>query len=241
MTQEGFEYLDNKQWSEVWERYMEEALMFDPMLIHDITCIVPLPDDKLGVLVFTDTGIFYSDNHLLTTLYYYSSTHGFPDYLVLVRVFKEVGIYGGYKFPWICPYFCLFPLESPQHGIWINPLKIDNIIHSQGQFYARMINGLTLILPVHRRRLIAKAESACIALATIRRGNFHLNHEGDTPITYLEMPNTPFSQILSLRPILQKFQTVIGQLNRIYNRHYSLYHLENIIDDPDELYWVKWR
>lgn len=66
-----------------------------------------------------------------------------------------------------------------------------------------MINDLILILPVHRRRFVTHAETACLVLATIRRGVFHYVIHGECPLDYLFFPNTPFARTLSKKERLK--------------------------------------
>ncbi|MGM0169307.1 hypothetical protein IGI39_003623 [Enterococcus sp. AZ135] len=240
MLPKDFEYLDDKQWSDLWEDYMDQAVHFNPLEVHEISCIIPLPE-RDGLLIFSDTNVYFCENSLLTMLYHYSSANNFPDYQILTRVFKTADLYGKYKYPWVCQYFTLFPLEAPHRSIWINPLKIADVHTIDGQCYVSMLDGPTLILPVHDRRLFIRAESACIALATIRRGHFHFNRNGDRPIDYLDFPDTYFAKKLKQSPLLQNFDTLIGELGKIYHQSYSVHHFENLIDDPDDLYQINWR
>ncbi|MDU5336495.1 hypothetical protein [Enterococcus sp.] len=235
----NFEYLDDKQWSPLWERYLANATLFDPHRKHDINCLIPLPE-KRGLLIFTDNHVYYSNINALATLHRFSSIHSFPDYEVLSISLKESGCFGKYKFPWVCPYFTLCPLEGKDQTIWINPYKISMIFESHGQHYAQLTNGLYMILPVHRRSVIDRAELACLILATMRRGHFHYVITGLTPLDYLFFPDTKFADTLRTRLGLKKFQTAIGELNHLYQKAYSLYHFERLIDDPQEIDGIDW-
>ena len=236
---DNFEYLDDKQWSPLWERYLANALAFDPSLAHEINCIIPIPQ-KTGVLIFTDDHIYFSKVSAIATLHRFSLKHSFPEYRVLSLCLKETGCFGKYKFPWVCPYFCLFPLEGKDQTTWINPYKISSIFKRHGQHYAEMTNGLHLILPVQRRRVISRAELACLILATMRRGFFHFVIPGYMPLDYLYFPNTAFADTLRAQSKLKKFRTALGELNHLYNRTYSLYHCEELIDDPRDIDGIDW-
>lgn len=236
---DSFDYLDDKKWSPLWEYYSAKAVPFDPFRKHDINCLIPIPK-KAGVLVFTDTHIYFSKNNALVTLHRFSSIHSFPEYPVLSLCLKEAGCFGKYKFPWACPYFCLIPLEGKDQTTWINPYKISNIIKYQGQHYAQMTNGLNLILPVHRRRIIERSELACLILATMRRGHFHFVMPGSIPLDFLFFPSTSFADILGTRLKLKKFRTSLGELNHLYQKAYSLYHCEPFFPDHQELDDIDW-
>lgn len=236
---DNFEYLDDKLWSPLWEHYLAKASLFDSSAIHEIICILSLPE-RSGVLVFTEDEVFFSDSSALKTLHRFSTFHSFSDYHVLAHSLKKLGHFGTYKMPWVCPFFTLFPLESKDHTIWINPLTISRVFKHHGQHYVQMINDLILILPVHRRRFVTHAETACLVLATIRRGVFHYVIHGECPLDYLFFPNTPFARTLSKKERLKKFRTAIGEINRLYQITYSLYHCSPLMDDTQEFGDIQW-
>lgn len=236
---EPIEFLDDKQWSALWEYYLTKATVFDPFRIHEINCILPLPDTS-GVLIFTDDEVYFSSISALKTLHQFASIHSFSDYQVLAICLKKLGHFGKYKMPWVCPYFSLFPLEGKEQTIWINPIKLSRISKHEGQHYAQMTNDLCLLLPVQQRRVIKKAEIACLVLATIRRDLFHYVIPGEVPLDFLFLPNTPFANTLSKKTCLKKFRTAIGDINRLYQITYSLQHCEPLIYDPYEIDQISW-
>lgn len=236
---DNFEYLDDKQWSPLWEYYLAKALRFDPSRIYEINCVIPIPG-KADILIFTNSHVYISDIGALATLHHFSSNHSFPDYQILSICLKELGCFGTYKFPWVCPYFTLCPLEGKDRTIWLNPYKISAIFKCNGQHYAQLTNGLCLILPVQRRRVLARSELACLIMATMRRGFFHFVIPGQIPLDYLFLPDTPFTNALRLRPKLQKFRTSIGEINHLYHKMYSLYHCDPFIDDPRDIDRIDW-
>lgn len=237
---DSFEFLDDKQWSTLWERYLAEALPYDPLRIREINCLIPFPNKKAGILIVTDQHIYVSKVNAVTTLHHFSSIHSFPEYQVLSICYKELGCFGTYKFPWVCPYFTLCPLEGKNRTIWINPQKISCIFKCHGQYYAQMTDGLCLVLPIQQRRVLSRAELACLLLATMRRGFFHFFMPGSIPLDFLCFPDTTFSNVLRIRPKLKKFRTSLGEINHLYNKTYSLYHCEGLIDDPREIDGIDW-
>lgn len=235
----NFEYLDDKQWSPLWERLLANATSFNPLHAHDINCLIPLPQ-RSGLLVLTDKHAYISEASAIATLHHFSLNHSFPEYQILSICLKELGCFGQYKFPWVCPYFTLCPLEGKDRTIWINPYKISSIFKSAGQHYAHLTNGIYLLLPVQRRRILARAELACLILATMRRGFFHFVMSGQTPLDYLFFPDTSFTKSLQRRPKLRTFRTTIGEINHLYQKTYSLYHCREWIDDPRDIDHIDW-
>ncbi|MGL9727554.1 hypothetical protein [Enterococcus sp. DIV0756] len=235
----NFEYLDDKRWSPLWEKYLADVLTFDPTQVHDINCLVPIPKRK-GLLVFTDHHVYCSQMTAISTLHEISTVHSFPEYQVLSICLRELGCFGTYKFPWVSPFFTLCPLESKEQTIWLNPYKISSIFKYQGQHFAQMTNGLHLILPVQKRRVIARAELACLLMATMRRGFFHYAIPGFVPLDYLFLPSTPFASNLRNRPMLKKFRTSLGEINHLYRKTYALYHCEEFFCDPQDSDQIDW-
>lgn len=232
------DYLDN-YWSELWENCLKQAEPFDPLSVAEITLIAPLPE-QTGVLIFTDTKIYHSEESGLAVLQRYSFAHCFHHYKLICACLKALACFGSYKFPWVCPYFALFPLENTQRTIWINPLKISKLRCDCGCYYAEMLTGPSLALPILRRSLIMRAELACYTLALIRRDFFRFAKKANTPLAYLELPDTYFARLLSKRPRLAQFTHQIGEFTRHYNKVYFLHHYEKLENDPDTIDWTAW-
>lgn len=232
---ESFEYLDAGQWSPLWERYVQDALLFVPSKVHEILCIVPVPG-KEEVLIVSEEGIFTNNKTILKTLHTYASTHCYPDYPIISHMLRQLGVFGQYKLPWFCPYFSLFPLEGSNQAIWLNPLKIKRLFKNDGQQYVEMMNGLILLLSLSKRRVVEHAEVASLLLATIARGHFHPTQSGNTPLDFLQLPNTPFAQELSRRPMLQTFITSIGELWESYQISYALHHFSHRLNGDNTIH-----
>lgn len=231
--------LDDMRWSPLWQRYYESAAPFDPVTPHTLHCLVPVPG-RSGTLLFSNEGVFYSPLSAKKTLQQFAAAHCFPDPQILARSLKEAGCFGQYLFPFVCPYFTLFPLEGKDRTLWLNPLEIQTIKKFQDSYYAEMIHAPSLVLPIHRRRVIQHAENATLILATMSRGQFHFQKKGKSPFDYLTFPDTPFGNLLRMRSSLQQFRTPIGKLNRLYNQAYTLHHCSRFITDPTELKNVRW-
>lgn len=104
---EPIEFLDDKQWSALWEYYLTKATVFDPFRIHEINCILPLPDTS-GVLIFTDDEVYFSSVSALKTLHQFASIHSFSDYQVLSICLKNSVISVSIKCPGSAPTFPYF-------------------------------------------------------------------------------------------------------------------------------------
>ena len=55
-----------------------------------------------------------------------------------------------------------------------------------------------------------------------------------------ELPDTPFAKVLRGRLSLQYFRTPIGELNRLYNKAYSLYHCNDLIENREAVDRIGW-
>lgn len=232
--------LDAKCWSPLWDDYLKESTVFDPLKVREITCIVPIPD-RSEVLVFSDEGIFLSARTALASLRQFSFAHCFPDYGILSSVLKDIDSFGKYKFPWACPYFTLCPLEGGNQGVWINPLKIENIYKLDGLHYARLLNGMKLIVPISRYYALLRAEVACGILAAIRQDTYHFSVLGNNPSEYVALPNTAFAHSLAKRPLLKNFVTRKYEMHRRYQRARFLHYFEQLETNPQDLRWENWQ
>lgn len=234
------EYLDPMEWSPLWEKYLDEAVVFDPLAIDEITCILQIPD-RTDTLVFSRSQVFHSYENALSTLQLFASFHGFPDYKILSQTLKEIGYFGSYKLPWVCQLFTLFPLEGVENTIWINPSVIHDITKYQELHYAKMIAGPNLVVPLQRYYTLLRAEVACGALAAMRKDLLQFTINSHSPVDYLDLPNTPFSRSLIKRPLLKEFFTRTGEISRQYQKASILHHYDKLINNPKDLYWENWR
>lgn len=228
------DYLDDQQWSPLWEAYLQQAKPFDPMIVHEIAVIAQLPN-QTGVLIFTEEVIYHSEESGLAVLQRISNAQCFPHYRHVRSVLKALRGFGSYKSPWLCPFFALFPLEDTRHTTWINPLKIERLHYKSGRHYAEMTFGTNLALPILRRSIITRAEITSYGLSLIRRDVFRFGNKTDTPLSYLDLPDTPFARLLATRPILAQYNHRIGDFTRYYNEVLFLYRYERLEDDPREI------
>lgn len=151
--------------------------------------------------------MFCSELNALKILELHSTAYCFPNYQIIANCLKDVGYFGQYKFPCICPFFAFAPLDVP------------NLL-------------LPVQTPQHYR---SRAEIACLILATIRRGDFHFVIGGKIPSDYLTLPNTPFANSSKKRKPLTRFHISLGEINRPYQKLYSFHHFEELIDNPDTI------
>lgn len=166
------EYLDPTHWSPLWERYLDEAQLFDPLSIREITCLIQIPD-RTDTLIFSKNQVFYSSDPLLNTLNHFSSAHGFPDYKLMSVALKETGYFGSYKLPWVCLFFALCPLEGVENTLWLNPLVIEDITKFQERNFATLIDGPNLVAPALLYTFTCGDRLWCIGFFTERVAPFH--------------------------------------------------------------------
>lgn len=234
------ELLDDRTRTRAWEDFLAFAEVFDPLMMEEISCIIPIPD-QLGVLIIAENEVFINRYTATVTLQQFALAHNFPDYNTLCSVLKDTGYFGKYKIPWVCPYFALCPLEGGTHSVWVNPLKIDNIYTVDGLHYIQLMNGVKLTSPVKRYYALLRGELACGILAAIRQESFHFTMSGHRPIDYLTLPNTAFARSLAKRPLLETFVTRKGELHRRYQRARFLHYYESLEDEPQNLHWENWQ
>lgn len=234
------ELLDDQQWSPLWEACLRRAKVFDPMAVEEMWVIVPIPDRK-GVLIFCEEEVFYNTQSALNTIRHFSFAHCFPDYTILSAVLKDVGAYGKYKLPWACPYFTLCPLEGGPQGVWINPLKIENVYKLEDLHYVQLLNGLKVLIPLQRYYVLVRGEIACGVLAAIRQDAFHFTKGVGSPAHYLTLPNTDFARSLAKRPLLLRFATKTGEIHRRYQRASFLHYYDQFDEEAETSHWENWR
>ncbi|MDU5336687.1 hypothetical protein [Enterococcus sp.] len=234
------ELLDNRTRTRAWEDFLAVAETFDPLMVEEISCIIPIPD-QLGVLIIAENEVFINRHTAAVTLQQFALAHNFPDYSTLCSVLKDTGYFGKYKIPWVCPYFSLCPLEGGTNGVWVNPLKIENIYTVDGLHYIQLLNGVKLISPVKRYPALLRGEIACGILAAIRQENFHFTLLGNRPIDYLTLPNTDFARSLAKRPLLERFVTRKGELHRRYQQARFLHYYDQLEGNPHTLHWENWQ
>lgn len=230
------DFLDDQSWSSLWEGYLQCAEPFDPLGVYEISVIAQIPD-QAGVLIFTDDKIYHSEESGIAVLQRFSMAHNFHDYELTSRVFKALGGFGRYKIHWVCPYFALFPLENTRHTTWINPLKIEMLHYHNGRYYAEMATKPHLALPILRRSVITRAEIASYGLALVSRDIFRFRKKSDTPLSFLDLPNTSFTRLLATRPRLAQFDHRIGEFSHHYRKVDFLHQYEQLEGEPRRIDW----
>ncbi len=79
-----------------------------------------------------------------------------------------------------------------------------------------MTDGTTVITFVHRRTVIGHVENALFLLATLRRDYLYTDFPGQTPLDYLDLPDTPFLRLIGERELLQEFKLPLHALKQQY-------------------------
>lgn len=224
----GFYYFDEYGESILWEFALSAAEPFIPLNIKEIDIVMPNPYEQ-GSLIIASDAFYRSDKYPFEVLQEYSDAYSFPDYTVMSSCLRSFGAFGGYKSPWLNPFFTLCPLEGINHSIWINPLRIHEINTQQEKLFATLISGQIICLPIQRRSLFQRIDLTCLSFATLRRDCFYFTNRGDLPINYLSILNTPFAHVLLKRPLLQRFPISYGKLIQGYSDA-LLYHSYEQLD-----------
>lgn len=233
------EYLDDRCWSHTWEFHLQQALPYDPLRVGMISAIIPIPESK-AVLIFTEECVYRSESNGLEVLNQLSAAQCFPDYGIMSACLRSLKCFGRYKFPWICPYFTLFPIESPERTTWINPLMVYCLQVKNNIYYAKMENGLNLVLPLQKKAFLKRADVACSALATVRRDLFRFSVKSHSPTDYIDS-TTPFYRHLLLKSSsLQQFPLQPGAFSRHYAKAHFLHHYDKLDQEPHMIDWRRW-
>ena len=137
--------LYNKQMSEDWLSLLEDAPAFNRFDSKPITALLSAPCD-LGTLVLREEEHSFHDRGTLETLRSFYQTHRFFDYSMTRRCFKVIDGFSSYKVPFVNWHFALCPLESPENGMWVNPLEVYQLQTIRGVCFAELRNGVIIEL-----------------------------------------------------------------------------------------------
>lgn len=207
--------LYNKQMSEDWLSLLEDAPAFNRFDLKSITALLSAPCE-LGTLVLREEEHSFHDRGTLETLKSFYQTHRFFDYSMTRRCFKVIDGFSSYKVPFVNWHFALCPLESPENGMWVNPLEVYQIQTIRGVCFAELRNGVIIELPIQKRSFMDQAEKAIYSLCYLRREySITLNYKGG-PLDYFQLPVTPFLLSLRNRPLLQHWVTDRGVFHQRY-------------------------
>lgn len=212
----GVYYFDEYGESPIWDITLTNAEPFIPLDIKEIDSILPNPYEQ-GSLIIASDCYYCSEKNPFEALQEYAADYSFTDYTVMSSCLRSFGSFGGYKSPWLNPFFALCPLEGISNTLWINPLRIHELEYYEGRLFATFHSGQIICLPIQLRSALQRIDVTCLAFATLRRECFYFTNRGDRPINYLPISDSPFSNKLAKRPLLENFSIPYGKLTKRYN------------------------
>lgn len=220
--------LDAEIFSEEWENFLEEPTSYLPQTKPPLSMALPIPDRNETLLIYYDQGYHYT-KQTLSTLKKHVQEEKFLDYDCLSKALKRVNCFGSRLFPMVSSTTCLFPFGgSIQHAAWINPIEIEEIKTTDSGTQIKMRGGMTYCTRIGKRTIENHAMNALVLLATHRQDRLHKEVEGQIPLDYLCLPNTPFMRSLCQKPLLQRFPLPIGALERNYDSERFMKNVLNV-------------
>lgn len=211
-------YLDCETWSSDWEGAIIRARPhFSRMEAPIIHCVLPIPDRRETLTFYNTNQCYHSRNRTLTTLKRKEDIAVFQDYDITCRVLKRLGHFSKRLNPMISDNFVLFPLHSPKHSIWINPLSIVDITEKENRTFIEMASGPGLTVKLKKQTIVKYSVNALLAYATsIRDLSGNTEHQGKQPLDIIAMPNTPFGFQLSKKRKLHTFKIPAGNYSTAF-------------------------
>lgn len=219
--------LNCTKFSEDWLLLLENTRLFNRHDLGKITALLAVPSE-LGTLVLRDDKRTFSEETCFQTLNIFFQTNRFLDYSLTKRCFTSIEGCPSYKTPFVNWHFVLFPLTEPKHSHWINPTDIYELRTIKETCFIELTNGLVIESPSQTRSIINQSEKALYSFCFLRREFSILPKHSETPLDYIQLPNTPFLRLLKDRKILQQWTTVAGGFQQRY-----LY--ESVLEEQSKL------
>ncbi|MBO1308543.1 hypothetical protein JZO70_20380 [Enterococcus sp. 669A] len=214
--------LDYTDCSNNWDILLSHAVPYMPQKGHYPSLIIPVLDQH-AALIISDSTCYSAPNQTFDVLK--SNQHVLQsfDYFLLARALKYFKCFGLKLLPMMNRTACLFPVSgSIDNAIWVNPLKIYDVIEEDDQTELVMTDGSIMRSFETRRTFDVHATIALLALATMRRDFLHPDIPGQYPSDYLELPNTPFLRFLNQQEELQEFPLPQNALKQRYEDEQSI-------------------
>lgn len=205
-------YLDCQTWSSEWEKAINHAHPHfsrkEPPMFH---CVLPIPGRSETLTFYNSNQCYHSRNRTLTTLQHKEEASLFQNYDVTCQVLDRLGGFLKRRNPIISDNFVLFPLHSPKHSIWLNPLSIVEIKEKDQQTFIEMASGPGLIVRVRKQTIVNYSVNALLAYACSTRdfsGSTPLQEE--QPLDIISLSNTKFACQISKKKKLHTFKIAAG-------------------------------
>ncbi|MGG5317057.1 hypothetical protein [Enterococcus sp. AZ072] len=186
---------------------------------HVPSLVFPMPDRNESILFFQNKQ-YHQSNQTRTTLQKHAKKMNFLDYSALAHTLRRFDCFSKRNSPMASLSSVIFPLGQPQHSPWINPVEIKEL-KEKGLFtLIHLVNGSTIQTTLTIRTIRNRSEQALSILSLLQRD--YLQSSAASPLSVLQLPDTPFLRSLSQRALLKKFPLPVGALKEAYERDYAL-------------------
>lgn len=232
-------FLNSRDWDPDWLEYLCEASPFlSRSGIYPIHAILPIPGKKESLVVYGEESYCHSNYRTLATLL--RSDFGLSaERLVLRLTMDELGCFQERLHPMILDWGALFPVKTPKHATWLNPLSIYEIREDGPErTFISMASGPGVCVKPHKETIEKFAANALLALACLRRDLHQMNYHGCVyPLDFMELPNTPFARTICEHEILQTFPIDRGDFrDRYIQKGFIFEVLDTVRDSGLELF-----
>ena len=216
-------YLSCHDWTNGWQNILRNSSLYIPQKDRQPSSAIPIPGRNETLISLTDK-TYIAKNKSLTVLKDNSEETGFLDYGCSSRSLKQLGCFGTYKFPLVSLSCVLFPLESPDHSIWLNPLDIVEVSEQAGFSYITMAHGPGIVTSLRKRSIQKNAENALLILAVHRKNHSWNTSDLSIPMDYLSLSPSPFTHTIVKRPLLRRFPIPEQTLSKTLSKERMIAH-----------------
>ena len=187
-----------------------------------LSFVMPIPERNDTVLFYQQRP-YHCPNQTFTTLQKYAVHNNFFDYLSLSRAIKRFSCFKKRNIPMVSLSLVLFPLEQPNHSLWLNPLEIYDLKEVGLVTWIQLVNGTVIQTPLSIRTIRNRSEQALAILSMLRRDFLETGPAGSaSPLAVLELPNTPFLRSIRNRAMLRDFPLPMRALREAYEKEFAI-------------------
>ncbi|WP_242703912.1 hypothetical protein [Candidatus Enterococcus moelleringii] len=208
--------------SKDWQSILTSAADFRYSQLGEISLVYPLPNGE-GSLVVMDDIPYLTKEGSLAMVQKFFKTHRMMDYRLMKHTCRLLPALPSKKIPIVNAHFGLFPIETPENSVWLNPLSIVNVQAQSSDSLVELTSGLSLELPIHRKSLTSLASKAVYTFATYRQDYSAVLRTAGLPLDFVSLPDTPFGRLLERQALLQRWLLTPG---RFFDRYKQLEHLQ---------------